>query len=400
MGDNGLWSSYLNSPDSVWCVAAITTSGDNGPSTVVYAGTNGAGIYQSINGGSWSAVNTGLSNMGVEALAIDPTDSNFVYAATYPQQCGDNYCGGVFRSANGGGNWDQVGTELAYQRVVALAIDPKTPTTLYAGLQVVTNETSSAGVWQSTDRGYSFNQVGPELAQQPVAALAIDPKTPTTLYAATWGAGVWQSTNSGASWSAITGLSNPYVIALAIDPSTTPSTLYAAIWGAGVWVYQSTNSGASWSAVTSGLTNTGVYALAIGPSTLYAGTIGGGVFEIQLPVQPGSPERSKCAANMAHYVAKLAVCIANCEQKAQKPVPTPLYTCEYGPRGCYDVYNKDLKRLNGGTDASVGTILDMLGGQCGSPPLTTPTLTPPPQVFPTSTPTAVPTQTPGASMSG
>ena len=42
-----------------------------------------------------------------------------------------------------------------------------------------------------------------------VYALAIDPLTPTTLYAGTYGGGVFKSTDGGASWSAVnTGLTN------------------------------------------------------------------------------------------------------------------------------------------------------------------------------------------------
>jgi hypothetical protein len=115
-----------------------------------------------------------------------------------------------------------------------------------------------------------------------VAALAIDPTTPSTVYAGTWNAGgVYQSTNSGGSWSAV-GLSGN-VPALAIDP-TTPSTVYAGSYGGGV--FKSTNSGGSWNAVNtglSGLDSFSVDALAINPitsSTLYAGTAGG-VFDIE-----------------------------------------------------------------------------------------------------------------------
>ena len=64
-----------------------------------------------------------------------------------------------------------------------------------------------------------------------VQALAIDPVTPTTLYAGTDG-GVFKSTNGGGNWNAVnTGLSDTYVAALAIDPST-PTTLYAGTYGA------------------------------------------------------------------------------------------------------------------------------------------------------------------------
>ena len=84
---------------------------------------------------------------------------------------------------------------------------------------------------------------------------------------------MFKSTNGGADWSAVNiGLTNYYVYALAIDPAT-PSTLYAGTDGG---VFKSTNGGAAWSAFNTGLTNPYVHALAIDPATpgtLYAGTI-------------------------------------------------------------------------------------------------------------------------------
>ena len=93
---------------------------------------------------------------------------------------------------------------------------------------------------------------------------------------------MFKSTSGGASWSAVNnGLTSTHVFALAIDPAT-PSTLYAGTDGGGV--YKSASGGASWSAVNSSLTNTDATALAINtatPSTLYAGIWGGGVFALQ-----------------------------------------------------------------------------------------------------------------------
>ena len=54
-----------------------------------------------------------------------------------------------------------------------------------------------------------------------VYALAIDPTTPSTLYAGTGSDGVFKSTDGGGSWSAVnTGLPGTAVVvdALAIDP--------------------------------------------------------------------------------------------------------------------------------------------------------------------------------------
>jgi hypothetical protein len=120
-----------------------------------------------------------------------------------------------------------------------------------------------------------------------VRALALDPTTPSTLYAGT-GGGVFKSTDGGAHWSAVnTGLTYPYPSALALDP-TTPSTLYAGAYNyAGTYnggVFKSTDGGAHWDAVNTGLTNRDVFALALDPTTpttLYAGTRGGGVFVLR-----------------------------------------------------------------------------------------------------------------------
>ena len=69
-----------------------------------------------------------------------------------------------------------------------------------------------------------------------IRALAIDPHTPSTLYAGTEGGGVFQSRDAGATWRAVNaGLSNTTVLALAIDPQA-PSTLYAGTFGGGVFV--------------------------------------------------------------------------------------------------------------------------------------------------------------------
>ena len=108
-----------------------------------------------------------------------------------------------------------------------------------------------------------------------VNTLVIDPATPTTLYAGTFGGGVFKSLDSATTWSAVNaGLTDLAISTLAIDP-TTPMTLYAGEFGP---LSKSTNAGATWSPFGEdfGLTSF-VDSLAIG--SVYAGT-GGGVFKL------------------------------------------------------------------------------------------------------------------------
>src|SRR5439155_9295314 len=71
-----------------------------------------------------------------------------------------------------------------------------------------------------------------------INALAIDPQTPTTLYAGTSGHGVFKSTDGGESWSAVnTGLTTPHVTTVVIDLQIPPNpytATYAASGGGGV----------------------------------------------------------------------------------------------------------------------------------------------------------------------
>jgi len=164
--------------------------------------------------------------------------------------------------------WTSHGPEGGQIR--ALAIDPVTPATLYAAAR-------DNGVFKTANGGESWSQTG--LTHIDVQAMAIHSATPSTLYAGTYGGGVFKSINGGASWSVFnSGLTSTAIRALAIDPAT-PATLYAGTWGG---VFKSTKAGGYWVAANTGLTDTDIQALAIDPvtpTTLYARTEHAGVFK-------------------------------------------------------------------------------------------------------------------------
>ena len=132
-------------------------------------------------GGHW--IDVGLANTEVYALAIDPSNPNILYAGTFGA--------GVFKSTDGGAHWTTLNTGLTDTRVSSLAIDPSNPNILYAG-------TPGVGVFKSTDGGGHWIDVG--LANTEVYALAIDPSNPNILYAGTFDAGVFKSTDGGGDW--------------------------------------------------------------------------------------------------------------------------------------------------------------------------------------------------------
>src|SRR5664280_1387611 len=192
--------------------------------TTLYAGTNGAGVFHSVNSGTtWTAVNTGLINEDVLDIAINPSTPAILYSGTL---------GGVFRSVNSGATWTAVNTGLTNQGVNSLVINPKVPTTLYAG--------TSGGVFRSKNSGTTWTAVNTGLTNKDVLDIVINPSTPAILYSGTPG-GVFRSKDSGTTWTAVnTGLTNQGVTSLAINPKT-PATLYAGT-GSGVFRYDTITS--------------------------------------------------------------------------------------------------------------------------------------------------------------
>src|ERR1035437_1750922 len=143
-------------------------------------------------------------------------------------------------------------------------------------MQVTDVRLRYTGAWLLRALGMSFSMVayagpgvwtsgGPYGSGGDVRALAINPTTPATVYAGTSDGGVFKSTDSGGSWAAAsTGLTNLYVSSLTINPMT-PATLYAGTQAGGI--FKSTDSGGTWATANTGLTNLYVDALAINPTT-------------------------------------------------------------------------------------------------------------------------------------
>ncbi|GAB4090825.1 WD40/YVTN/BNR-like repeat-containing protein [Hydrogenophaga soli] len=227
------WSAATTQPTDRRLKAAVahpTTA------TTLYAASHGSGVFQSADGGAnWSAcANTGL-NPNVYTLVVD--GGGTLYAATP---------GGVFASADCA-SWTAKSTGLpnaagVYHPTV-LAVDPTTPTLLYAGV-------SGTGVFRSTDGGGTWSAATTQPAGTELRAFALKPGTSSTLFAASRGAGAFKSTDSGATWAACGGQpANLNLRSLAMD---TTGKLYA---GSEAGVFVSSNDCASWAALNTGLPN-------------------------------------------------------------------------------------------------------------------------------------------------
>lgn len=189
------------------------------------------------------------------ALAADPRSATTFYAG------GGS---GVFKTVNGGSAWrtmsrgllDDVTAEEFKHRllegfVTALAVNPRHPQTLYLG--------SDRGVFKSTDGAISWRAVNTGLIRgrskyKLIGSLALDPRNPQNVYAAVvWaptGAGLFKSTNGGRSWRSSALPDKGYVSALALDQQN-PRTIYAGTrTEGGGHAFKSTDAGRTWHALT------------------------------------------------------------------------------------------------------------------------------------------------------
>lgn len=188
--------------------------------------------------------NSGYWGMGrTKHIAFHPTDSNLFYLGT-PD-------GGIWRTTDGGQNWQALGDQLPYLPVGVILIDYQHPDTLYISLgDKIGWWQYNLGVYKSTDGGLSWNPSGLswELAQGKVIyALEMSPTDPQTLVAAT-NDGLLRTSDGGVNWTTL--LSGEFTD-VKFRPGD-PNTLYAArhdYWGASQ-ALRSTDGGANWTQTT------------------------------------------------------------------------------------------------------------------------------------------------------
>jgi uncharacterized protein (TIGR03437 family) len=206
----------------------------------IYAGTNGSGLFKSTDGGAnWIAMNNGLSSASftyVRALAIDPRNSANLYVIT----------SGVFKSADGGASWSDTGLKAPSGSFQALAIDPSNPATIYTAAASVIYKTTDAGATWAAIGGPKFTFANGNTAPISVSALVVDPSKTNILYAFGGGpqTGIFKSSDGGANWDflSLPALPPGPPIALAVDPFNS-NTLYAAWYQGGL---KSSDGGSTW----------------------------------------------------------------------------------------------------------------------------------------------------------
>jgi photosystem II stability/assembly factor-like uncharacterized protein len=185
---------------------------------------------------------------------------------------------GAFRSLDGGVTWEDASPDLHHRWIEALVAHPDRPGVLWAASPFSSRRDHAPGIFKSVDGGTSWRASNRGLLALPVFSLALDPVTPGVLWAGSpYVAGVLRSTDGGATWMERNGNREPLEVVsdLAVDPRD-PETVWAASRG----VFVTEDGGATWEARSEGLVDEGgnfasVHVLQLAaahPSVAYAGT--------------------------------------------------------------------------------------------------------------------------------
>jgi len=163
----------------------------------------------------WQELGPGNVGGRTRAILIDPNSPQIMYAA--------GVAGGVWKSTNGGGSWTATGDTMLNMAVSSMAMDPFDSQTIYAGTGegfLNGDGVRGLGIFKTTDGGATWNQLDGTVTGVPTGAfhyvndIVISPGDARRIYAATR-FGVWRSVDSGASWQIV--LSNP------LNDSTNPT---------------------------------------------------------------------------------------------------------------------------------------------------------------------------------
>lgn len=250
---------------------SVTVAGVVGDDQTYYFGATGGGVWKTTDAGiTWTNVSDGHFATGsVGAVAVAESDPNVVWAGMGEHAVRGvttSHGDGVYLSTDAGRSWTHMGLERT-RAISRIRIHPHDPDVVYVAAQGAPyGETEDRGVYRTVDGGRNWEKVLYVDTRSGAADLAMDMTNPRILYASFWdhlrrpwvvesggeGSGLWKSTDSGDTWEEINEGLPELVGKIGIDVSrANPDRLYAVVEAEPDQggVYRSDDAGASWAQV-------------------------------------------------------------------------------------------------------------------------------------------------------
>lgn len=242
------------------------------PSTF-YMGSTGGGVWRTDdNGINWYNLSDGsFKTAPIGVIRVAESNPDVVWVGTGSDGIRSNIIigKGMYRSTDAGRTWQHVGLENAGQ-IGRMVVHPENPDVAWvAAIGSPFGKNPERGIYRTRDGGQNWEQVYHHSDSVGVYGIVAEPGNPDVLYMSTWrgerkpwtiisgmeasaGAGVYKSTDGGDNWTKLTnGLPSGLVgkIDLAISPAA-PRRVYAIVEAPGdeLGLYVSEDAGATWEA--------------------------------------------------------------------------------------------------------------------------------------------------------
>lgn len=234
---------------------------------IMYVGTASGGLWKSTSGGiKWEPVFDKESTGSIGAVAIQQSNPSVIWVGTGEGNPRNSLNGGygVYRSLDGGKNWQLMGLEKT-RHVHRIIIDPTDPNTVYVGaIGSPWGEHPERGVFKTTDGGQTWNKILFVNNKTGVADMVMDPSNPNKLIVAMWehkrdpwffksggkGSGLYMTHDGGKNWKQLTdkdGLPKGDLGRIGIAIATNkPNVVYALVEAKKNALYKSVDGGFKW----------------------------------------------------------------------------------------------------------------------------------------------------------
>ncbi len=195
--------------------AAVTGVIDS-PNTF-YFGAAGGGVWRTEdNGGNWENISDGYFGGSIGAVAVSEWDTNVIYVGGGEKTVRGNvsHGSGMWKSLDKGKTWKSIGLEDSH-RIPRIRIHPKNPDLVYvASMGHLSGPNKQRGIFRSKDGGANWEKVLFVNDEVGFVDLVMDPNNTRVLYASSWrvirtpyslesggpGSALWKSTDGGDTW--------------------------------------------------------------------------------------------------------------------------------------------------------------------------------------------------------